>query len=478
MSKFTPRSIGQVTASQATLNVNFDDIAEAFDNTLSRDGTSPNEMGSSIDMDSNRIYNLGTPESVNDAARLQDIEDAVEGATFGIIEPAAASLSEAQAGVVNNKFMTPLRSEQHSQAFLNRGLDAEQTDYPTTVLGGFVGGQGQPLVGHTFELETTDVPVVAPGEFLNTATVAILRKGAGFSYPGGTSAGKSDIGLFIQSERQNWETDEELGQVGGVTVRIFMPKLGDGGAYGFAIRRSYRTGGVNQTTPATGATSGLEGNIRLDDINGDELFSIGVLVGSVPPYDSASVFWAKQGIAFRAQAESDAGGAEGCYAAFLSEERSGSSGFTYLFAGHTLSNAEPYFEITGERHADGPGLVRITGGTAALPSLSFHNRENQGLYTIGPTSFGASTEGVLRVTIATAGVTSTVPVSDPVGRLQAIPRTTTEALAAISDAINTTEKFLGKTVINITTGVLLFAAGATAGSVWRKLDNTTAHTPV
>ncbi|MDP2619914.1 MAG: hypothetical protein Q8P46_07010 [Hyphomicrobiales bacterium] len=68
-------------------------------------------------------------------------------------------------------------------------------------------------------------------------------------------------------------------------------------------------------------------------------------------------------------------------------------------------------------------------------------------------------------------------VSDVVGRLQAVPRSTTAALAAIGNAINTANKFSGKVVINTTTAAIVTANGATAGAVWLALDGTTAHTP-
>lgn len=69
-------------------------------------------------------------------------------------------------------------------------------------------------------------------------------------------------------------------------------------------------------------------------------------------------------------------------------------------------------------------------------------------------------------------------VTDAVGRLQALPRTTTAALTDISNAINTTNKFSGKAVINTTTGAIVTANGASAASTWLALDGTTAHTPV
>lgn len=59
------------------LNANFADIEAAIENTLSRDGTSPNAMGANLDMGTHRIINLAAPVDGNDAVRLQDITDGV-----------------------------------------------------------------------------------------------------------------------------------------------------------------------------------------------------------------------------------------------------------------------------------------------------------------------------------------------------------------------------------------------------------------
>lgn len=55
------------------INENQDKIVEAFNNTLSRDGSGPNNMEAPIDMDGNRIINLGPPVDNSDAARLIDV---------------------------------------------------------------------------------------------------------------------------------------------------------------------------------------------------------------------------------------------------------------------------------------------------------------------------------------------------------------------------------------------------------------------
>jgi hypothetical protein len=62
----------QTTAVNA-INANNATIQAAVDNTLSRDGTSPNQMGAAIDMNNNQIYNLPAPSTLYAPARLVDV---------------------------------------------------------------------------------------------------------------------------------------------------------------------------------------------------------------------------------------------------------------------------------------------------------------------------------------------------------------------------------------------------------------------
>lgn len=78
MSKLTLPPLAAGFRSSNRLNENFDAIETALENTLSRDGTAPNQMSAVIDMNSNRIINLDEPIDANDAVRLTDVEDAIE----------------------------------------------------------------------------------------------------------------------------------------------------------------------------------------------------------------------------------------------------------------------------------------------------------------------------------------------------------------------------------------------------------------
>lgn len=90
MAKLTLNTIGSRYGSIDALNANFDAIETALENTLSRDGTLPNNMDANLDMDSNRIINLADGIDNSDAVTLRQVNGIVQGASSGII----ASLRE------------------------------------------------------------------------------------------------------------------------------------------------------------------------------------------------------------------------------------------------------------------------------------------------------------------------------------------------------------------------------------------------
>lgn len=76
MAKLTLNDVANLldtTTSKTTINTNSTAIETALENTLSRDGTLPNTMLSSLDMNSNQIINLPAPSSVTSPLRYQDL---------------------------------------------------------------------------------------------------------------------------------------------------------------------------------------------------------------------------------------------------------------------------------------------------------------------------------------------------------------------------------------------------------------------
>lgn len=72
-------SLIDATTSATTINNNSAAIETAMENTLSRDGTSPNTMSSSLDMNSNRVLNLPAPVADSEPARYIDVLDVALG---------------------------------------------------------------------------------------------------------------------------------------------------------------------------------------------------------------------------------------------------------------------------------------------------------------------------------------------------------------------------------------------------------------
>jgi hypothetical protein len=70
------------------------------------------------------------------------------------------------------------------------------------------------------------------------------------------------------------------------------------------------------------------------------------------------------------------------------------------------------------------------------------------------------------------------PLLDPLLPDENDPTSTTAALAAVGNAINTTGKYAGKQVFNTTTNILVVATGASAGATWVNAGTgAVAHTP-
>lgn len=65
------------TTATALINTNFQSIQTALENTLSRDGTVPNYMDAVLDMNSNRIINLGTPVDDHDVVTVEYLNEKI-----------------------------------------------------------------------------------------------------------------------------------------------------------------------------------------------------------------------------------------------------------------------------------------------------------------------------------------------------------------------------------------------------------------
>lgn len=94
MSKIILNNVGdltQATTAAAIINANSSVIESGMDNTLSRDGSSPNQMQANIDMNSNRVLNLPSPLTSSEPLRLLDLNSFVGGGTITNIPAGGAT---------------------------------------------------------------------------------------------------------------------------------------------------------------------------------------------------------------------------------------------------------------------------------------------------------------------------------------------------------------------------------------------------
>ena len=99
MAKLTLTSIGSRYGSIDALNANFQAIEDAIENTLSLDGTVPNGMEVSLDMNSHKVINLADPVNNGDAVSRGWLLEQ-EGNAVASADAAAASASAAENSAV------------------------------------------------------------------------------------------------------------------------------------------------------------------------------------------------------------------------------------------------------------------------------------------------------------------------------------------------------------------------------------------
>lgn len=192
MAKLTLDTVpsGYLTATK--YNSNNDLIEAALENTLSRDGTTPNNMEAELDMDSHKITNLGAPEAANDAARWVDVTDAVsltgtavpaltgnsqkylgtDGSTLGWKNFYDQTTAESSAGVTPTNYIYPPRN------VLRYGAD------PTGVANSSTAFANAELVRSQEQGKAAKI-TVPPGKYLVNMTITsdgCTLEGEGMAY--------------------------------------------------------------------------------------------------------------------------------------------------------------------------------------------------------------------------------------------------------------------------------------------------------
>lgn len=96
-------SLIDATTAQATINSNFSTLQTALQDAFARDGSTPNQMQSTLDMNANQIVNLPNPATNQSPLRLQDLNSFIGGGTISDI-PSGGTTGQLLAKLSNNSY--------------------------------------------------------------------------------------------------------------------------------------------------------------------------------------------------------------------------------------------------------------------------------------------------------------------------------------------------------------------------------------
>jgi hypothetical protein len=250
--------------SLSQINANFDAIEAALNSKVlyrANPTGEPNEMGNVLDMNGYRLYNLPAPTNSNEAARLQDIMDAMSGASsaslisyapYGIttatnVQGAIQQTVDAIAAISGGSGPLPLGGTSHGSFVMTQSTPNQRVTFTNTNPSGWNTGIGQMSVD--FELVSTNFFAANPNAHVaivlrNTTSLiatAVRGQGAAFGFNLGAFGPGAILETWMNSAggpSDNWlppnsNTANNLIMQDGVTYRfrIDAKKANDGCRY-------------------------------------------------------------------------------------------------------------------------------------------------------------------------------------------------------------------------------------------------------
>jgi hypothetical protein len=188
------------TTAVNSINANSAAIETAFDNTLSRDGTSPNTMNASLDMNSFQIVNLPAPLSTSSPLRLADANTLNGGGTISSI-PVGGTTNQVLTKTSNTDFIVGWVSPAVVQAGTNITVTGTPSTIATTANPTFATSVTTPLLINTGTLTlptSTDTLVGrATTDTLTHKTFDTAGTGNSFSINGTAVTAKTGTGSVV-----------------------------------------------------------------------------------------------------------------------------------------------------------------------------------------------------------------------------------------------------------------------------------------
>lgn len=194
----TVGSLVDATSAQTAINNNNTAIVTAFDNTLSLDGTAPNQMQSNLDLNSNHILNIAAPIGVNDPVRLGDLT-AVDGVITINAIPPGGTTGQALEKTSNADFAIKWGNSVSNVA-LSLPADFVITGSPVTTTGTLTGNWVSTPTGTGGIVRQTSPTIASPvltTPNIGTPSSAVLTNATGLPVTTGISGMATGVSTFL-----------------------------------------------------------------------------------------------------------------------------------------------------------------------------------------------------------------------------------------------------------------------------------------